>query len=203
VPAYSLRKTEKFYIVNLKYFIVMSFKTKHTLMIGRKPKDQLDLFKAIFWKSTWMAEKALEIYKTIANAENNGWNPRNWKQLCDKLQLKPSTYYQIIRVMQACGMIKREYNRWKVSGRFLSFIEPFIEIYEELSKYKSTLRRYKCSGKRGRLFLCIPQRGNSGSSLARCPASPRREFGKALWCAIRTPPNVVCIWVDLLVCLFQ
>jgi len=121
------------------------FSSKHTLMLSSEIKSPEAFFQAIFWKSSSDAYTALEIFNIIkANEEKIGGLPgKEWKHICESLRIKPTKFYSILRTLESCGIVRREpeLRVWKISGKFLSFVEPLIVVYEEMSKYKSVLRR--------------------------------------------------------------
>lgn len=86
-----------------------------------------------------MADIASKIFQTIK--EREPLHGKYCNEIASNLNVKQSTFYQILRAMRACGMIRKENGYWKISGEFLTHLENLIVQYENSSNFKSIFRR--------------------------------------------------------------
>src|SRR6266581_9771779 len=94
-------------------------RTTVLLKAGRVPREVVDIFRQVFWKSDFLAEEALSFWREVKKAEPTGLPIQTWKDWTSRRNMSVGQFYNMIHGLTGAGWnhphyksLHPEYVRW-------------------------------------------------------------------------------------------
>ena len=104
-------------------------RTTLLLKAGRVPKESVDIFRQVFWKSDFLAEEALSFWREVKKAEPTGLPIQTWKDWTSRRNLSVGQFYNMIHGLTGAGMVEKRGSKWYLSDGFQESLKTMLRIY--------------------------------------------------------------------------